>query len=41
MMFMTAPEDRLRLVQALSAGGGLASPVKFTALGCEAWQTPA
>ncbi len=41
MMFMTAPEDRLQLVQALSATGGLATPVKFTSLGCEAWQAPA
>jgi D-glycero-alpha-D-manno-heptose-7-phosphate kinase len=40
MMFMTAPEDRLRLVKALNANGGSASPVKFTNIGCEAWQTP-
>jgi hypothetical protein len=37
-MFMTAPEDRLGLVEALNASGGSASAVKFTETGCEAWQ---
>jgi galactokinase/mevalonate kinase-like predicted kinase len=40
MMFMTAPEARLRRVQSLSAAGALASPVKFTAIGSETWQSP-
>lgn len=38
MMFMTAPEDRLGLVEALNASGGNASAVKFAETGSEAWQ---
>jgi D-glycero-alpha-D-manno-heptose-7-phosphate kinase len=38
MMFMTVPEERFRLVNALNAAGALASPVKFTETGCETWQ---
>lgn len=41
MMFMTPPEERLRLVSALNAVGGQASPVKFTDFGCETWQVEA
>ncbi len=40
MMFMTTPENRLMLVEALSGNNTRASPVKFTSLGCEAWQAP-
>jgi D-glycero-alpha-D-manno-heptose-7-phosphate kinase len=38
MMFMTAPEERLSLVNALNATGAQASPVKFSDNGCECWQ---
>lgn len=38
MMFIVAPEDRLPLIEALSAHGAAASPVKFVDIGCEAWQ---
>ena len=40
MMFMTTPENRLSLVEALNNSGMRASPVKFTGLGCETWQAP-
>jgi len=40
LMFITAPEDRLGLVEALNAAGGAASAVKFTDRGCETWQVP-
>jgi D-glycero-alpha-D-manno-heptose-7-phosphate kinase len=40
MMFIVAPEDRLGLIQALNETGARASPVKFTTVGCEAWQAP-
>ena len=40
MMFMTPPENRLGLVDALNNSGMRASPVKFTGLGCETWQAP-
>jgi D-glycero-alpha-D-manno-heptose-7-phosphate kinase len=40
MMFLTQPDDRLDLIQALGAAGATASPVKFTEIGCETWQTP-
>jgi len=39
MMFMTDPENRFALIQALNAAGGTASPVFFTAEGAEAWPT--
>jgi D-glycero-alpha-D-manno-heptose-7-phosphate kinase len=38
MMFIVPPEERFRLVTALNEAGALATPVKFTALGCETWQ---
>lgn len=38
MMFIVPPEDRYRLVTALGQAGAIASPVKFTAIGCETWQ---
>lgn len=37
MMFIVPPEERYRLVTALSQAGAQASPVKFTGLGCETW----
>lgn len=40
MMFMTTPENRLGLLEALNNSGTRASPVKFTRLGCETWQAP-
>jgi D-glycero-alpha-D-manno-heptose-7-phosphate kinase len=40
MMFVTAPEDRLTLVDALNATGSRASSVVFTDLGCETWRAP-
>jgi D-glycero-alpha-D-manno-heptose-7-phosphate kinase len=40
MMFMTAPEDRLHLIEALNTAGVRAAPVKFTEAGCETWQSP-
>ena len=41
MMFVCAPENRLQLVEALNGAGAMASPVKFTEMGCETWQTKA
>ena len=41
MMFMCAPENRLGLVETLTAAGATAGPVKFTEIGCETWQTKA
>jgi D-glycero-alpha-D-manno-heptose-7-phosphate kinase len=38
LMFITAPEDRLGLIEALNAEGGSASAAKFTETGCETWQ---
>ncbi len=38
MMFIVPPEERYRLVTALNNAGAQASPVKFTALGCETWR---
>lgn len=38
MFFVVHPENRFRLIGALSAAGGQASPVKFTDLGCETWR---
>ena len=39
MMFICAPENRLQLIETLNDAGASASPVKFTELGCETWQT--
>lgn len=39
MMFISAPENRLALIEALNNAGAIASPVKFTENGCETWQT--
>ncbi len=39
MMFVCAPENRSQLVEALNGAGAMASPVKFTEMGCETWQT--
>lgn len=39
MMFMCTPEARLGLIEALNEAGASASPVKFTEVGCETWQT--
>jgi D-glycero-alpha-D-manno-heptose-7-phosphate kinase len=41
MMFMTQPENRLDLIEALNAAGGSASAVKFSDAGSETWQAPA
>jgi D-glycero-alpha-D-manno-heptose-7-phosphate kinase len=41
LMFVIPPEDRLGLITALNAAGGIAGPVKFTDRGCEAWQVRA
>ncbi len=41
MMFVCAPENRLQLVETLNGAGARASPVKFTEMGCETWQTKA
>ncbi len=38
LMFITSPEDRLGLLEALSAKGVSAAPVKFTDCGCETWR---
>lgn len=38
MMFIVPPEERYRLVTALNNAGAQASPVKFTAHGCETWR---
>lgn len=40
MMFMTPPENRFGLVEALNNSGAHASPVKFTGIGCETWRAP-
>ncbi len=40
LMFCTDPENRYRLMQALNAAGGQASPVKLTFDGAEAWPAP-
>lgn len=39
LMFIVRPEDRHDLIEALHAAGADASPVKFTHIGCESWQT--
>ena len=41
MMFVCTPENRLQLVETLNGAGAQASPVKFTEMGCETWQTKA
>lgn len=38
MFFLVHPENRFRLISALNAVGGQASPAKFTDQGCETWQ---
>ena len=38
VMFLTHPEDRRGLLDALNAAGGSAEPVKFAERGCETWQ---
>lgn len=38
MFFLVSPENRFRLIQALNAAGGQASPAKFTSRGCETWR---
>ena len=38
VMFLVHPEDRLGLLNALNATGGIAGPVKFAERGCETWQ---
>jgi len=38
MFFLVYPENRFRLISALNAAGGQASPAKFTNRGCETWQ---
>ena len=38
VMFIVDPEDRLALLEALNAAGGVAGPVKFAERGCETWQ---
>jgi D-glycero-alpha-D-manno-heptose-7-phosphate kinase len=38
LMFIVDPEDRLGLIEALNAAGGVAGPVKFSERGCETWQ---
>lgn len=38
MFFLAHPEHRFGLVEALNRAGGMASPVKFTNVGCETWQ---
>jgi D-glycero-alpha-D-manno-heptose-7-phosphate kinase len=40
MMFIVPPDDRLRLINALNAGGGNASPVHLTLKGSETWIVP-
>jgi hypothetical protein len=39
MMYLTDPENRFALIEALNAAGGAASPVFFTAEGAETWPT--
>jgi len=38
MFFLVHPENRYRLIEALSNAGGQAAPVKFTNRGCETWR---
>lgn len=38
IMFLVAPERRVRLIRALAAEGGAASPVQFTDRGAESWE---
>jgi D-glycero-alpha-D-manno-heptose-7-phosphate kinase len=38
VMFLVHPEDRLGLLDALNATGGIAGPVKIADRGCETWQ---
>ncbi len=38
VMFIVEPENRMALLEALNAAGGIAGPVKFAERGCEAWQ---
>ena len=38
VMFIVDPENRLALLDALNAAGGVAGPVKFAERGCETWQ---
>ena len=38
VVFLVNPEDRLGLLNALNANGGIAEPVKFAERGCETWQ---
>lgn len=40
LMFCTDPENRYRLTSALNEAGGVASAVKFTLEGAEAWSVP-
>lgn len=40
MMFLGPPEARVRLIRALNAAGGTASPVHFTEKGAESWVVP-
>lgn len=40
LMFCTDPENRYRLTAALNEAGGVASAVKFTLDGAEAWSVP-
>ena len=40
LMFCTDPENRYRLTSALNEAGGVASAVKFTLDGAEAWSVP-
>lgn len=38
MFFLVHPENRYRLIEALNAAGGKASPIKLTTRGSETWQ---
>ncbi len=38
MFFLVHPENRYRLIEALNAAGGVASPVKLTGSGSETWR---
>ncbi|MCC6718002.1 MAG: dehydrogenase [Acetobacteraceae bacterium] len=40
IMFLAPPEAQVRLIRALTAAGGVASPVHFTSEGAESWITP-
>jgi D-glycero-alpha-D-manno-heptose-7-phosphate kinase len=40
MMFLVTPDNRLRVIQALNASGGMASPVHLTSKGSETWTVP-